>query len=143
MPNSANIDRFNKVAPEAFAILYSYFPEPCNFDATDFDVPKDAHGNVQRTDSAFDSSTIHWLEEEGYVRIGSKDLDGTVRSAVLTGKGLAVLRLVPDALKNDAPLGEQIQSAVKSSAGRVAMKLVDKVLDAGIRYTMTHVGLPT
>ncbi|SAL57557.1 hypothetical protein AWB69_06249 [Caballeronia udeis] len=142
MADSENIDRFNKVASEAFSILYSFFPQPCNFDPSDFDIPKDENGCVQQTDAAFVAATVWWLEDEGYVRIGGKGMDGTVHAAVLTGKGLAVLRLIPDSLKNDAPLGEQIQTAVKSGAGKVAMKLVDKVLDAGIRYTMAHAGVP-
>jgi len=141
MADSENIDRFNTVASEAFAILYSYFPQPCNFDPSDFDIPKDEHGFVQQDDASFVAATVWWLEDEGYARIGSKDMDGTAHAAVLTGKGLAVLRLIPDALKNEAPLGEQIQTAVKSGAGKVAMKLVDKVLDAGIRYTLMHAGV--
>jgi hypothetical protein len=44
----------------------------------------------------------------------------------------------PAALKNDALQGEQIQVAVKSGAGKVTTKVVDKVFDAGTRYTMAH-----
>jgi hypothetical protein len=141
MAEPENIERFNKTVSETFSILYSFFPEPCKFDTSDFDVEKDMHGGVSDSDVNFVFATVGWLQEEGYVRIQSKTLDGTMIGAVLTGKGLAVLRLVPDALKNDTPLGEQIQTAVKSGALKAASKLVDKVLDAGIRYTMAHAGL--
>ncbi|MEM5459637.1 hypothetical protein VSR69_32995 [Paraburkholderia phytofirmans] len=142
MAEQENIDRFNKYASEAFAILYSFFPQGCNFGPHDFDIPKDEHGGVTDEDASFVSATIDWLKDEGYLRILSADMSGNVYGAVLTGKGLAVLKLIPDALTNPAPLGEQIQAAVKAGSVSVAKTLLNTALDAGIKYTMAHAGIP-
>ncbi|MFL9987221.1 hypothetical protein [Paraburkholderia sediminicola] len=142
MADSENIDRFNKFASETFAILYSFFPQGCNFGPGDFDVPKDEYGGVSQEDANFIFATVGWLEEEGYLRTQSKSMSGDIYGAVLTGKGLAVLKLIPDALTNSAPLGEQIQAAVKSGSATVAKKLLSTALDAGIKYTMAHAGIP-
>ncbi|MDP9587414.1 hypothetical protein [Burkholderia ambifaria] len=138
-----NIDRFNKHASEAFAILYASFPLGCSLCPEHFDVPQDGHGSVSDDDAEFVSSTIRWLQEEGYVRSQTSTFDGSFHGAVLTGKGLAVMKLIPDALSNPAPLGEQIQSAVKTGATVAAKSLLNAALDAGIKYTMTRAGLPT
>jgi hypothetical protein len=147
MAYTDNTARFNKRAPELFALLYSYFPQPCKFDASDFDVEKDEHGCISIDDVNFVFAFSRFRDGRMAGRRGLRT--DPIRGAGwfdlwcgLTGKGLAVLRLVPDTLQNDTPLGEQIQTAVKGGASKVAMKLVDKVLDAGIRYTMAHAGLP-
>jgi hypothetical protein len=142
MADSENIDRFNKFASEAFSILYSFFPQPCNFGPEDFDVPKDAHGYITHEDAGFVAATVGWLKDEGYVRTMSEDTSGNFYGAVLTGKGLAVLKLIPDALANPTPLGEQIQAAVKAGSVSVAKTLLNTALDAGIKYTMAHAGIP-
>ncbi len=142
MPDAENIDRFNKIASETFAMLYSYFPQGCNFGPEDFDIPKDQFGGVTREDAAFVFSTVKWLEEEGYLRTKGASLAGDFHGTVLTGKGLAVLKLVPDALANPAPLGEQIQAAVKSGSLTVAKTLLTTALDVGVKYTLARAGFP-
>ena len=91
-------------------------------------------------DANFIFATVGWLEDEGYLRTQSKSMSGDIYGAVLTGKGLAVMKLIPDALVNAAPLGEQIQAAVKAGSATVAKKLLSTALDAGIKYTMAHAG---
>jgi len=112
----------------------------CNFGPEDFDVPKDELGGVSLEDANFIFATVGWLEDEGYLRTQSKSMSGDIYGAVLTGKGLAVMKLIPDALVNAAPLGEQIQAAVKAGSATVAKKLLSTALDAGIKYTMAHAG---
>jgi hypothetical protein len=68
-------------------------------------------------------------------------MDGRYYEAVLSSKGLAVLRLIPDVLSNPAPLGEQIRSAVRAGATSAAKTLLDKALDAGFRYALTRAGV--
>lgn len=143
MADAENIDRFNQVASEAFAMLYSRFPIGCDFGPHDFDVPKDQFGGVTMEDAIFIKATVEWLVDEGYLRTSSAaSISGAFHGAVLSGKGLAVLKLVPDALENSAPLGEQIQSAVKSGSIAVAKALLSTALDAGIKYTMARAGFP-
>jgi hypothetical protein len=60
--NSDNVDRFNKIASEAFAMLYESFPIPLTFDPTDFDIPNGQHGEVQKADWDFVVAAIDWLE---------------------------------------------------------------------------------
>ena len=142
MADAENIDRFNKIASEAFAMLYSYFPVGCDFGPHDFDVPKDQYGGVTMEDASFVKSTIEWLVDEGFLRTHGASMSGDFYGVVLSGKGLAVLKLIPDALTNPAPLGEQIQAAVKSGSIAVAKALLSTALDAGIKYTMTRAGFP-
>lgn len=141
MTTPANIERFNRFASETFSLLYGYFPSLCEFDTTDFNVDMNEFGGVADNEEA-DAiiRTVEWLAEEGYIRYSSRSNDGRFYAAVLSAKGLAVLRLIPDAVSDRAPLGEQMQAAVKGGAGKLASQLIDKALDAGIRYAMAAHG---
>ncbi|MGL5026224.1 MAG: hypothetical protein ACRC6P_09665 [Shewanella oncorhynchi] len=62
------------------------------------------HAYFAQKEFAFD--TLHWLVDAGYV-LGTPERSTYIVDAVLTAKGLEVLRAVPDSLQGS--LGERIQ----------------------------------
>lgn len=79
MADAENANRVNKIAPEAFAMLYTHFPV-----RYDFEVPKDQYGSVTMEDASFVKSTIEWLIDEGSLRVHSAAMSRDFYGVVLS-----------------------------------------------------------
>lgn len=102
-----------------------------------FSITSDLEGIPTWQDSDWEPIfyTLIWLTQEGYIRTHGYS-HGICQGAVLTQKGLAVLRSIPDSVSGTAPIGEQLSSAVTSGAKDVARGLVEQALSAGIKIIL-------
>lgn len=102
--------RFNRVVGNIFEKLASSFPLTIQLDASaaGFDVVG-GYNTIEgeqihvppSEDELFFGGCVHWLIEEGYVRV-SKSWEVQFRGAVLTQKALALTNLEPMVLKRGA-----------------------------------------
>jgi len=134
-----NIERFNQYTARVFADLYEAFPERkaltpkalIEIDPEDFPNPSDMPPEVHFLDE-----TLRWLERAGYIwSDGHIDL-GT--RAVLTPKGLEVLRCVPSTVDSTESVGEQIHRAIRAQTIDAASALIPRALTLG--YTLVQQG---
>ncbi|WP_244057437.1 hypothetical protein, partial [Aeromonas caviae] len=72
---------------------------------------------------------MHWLIEAGYLH-GKAHAYEYIENAVLTAKGLEVLKATPDSLQES--LGERMQEAAKSGMGETARALIGQVVSLGV-----------
>lgn len=143
----SNIERFDIIVVRALAELYGRFPvrqallanrfilsddgqpiealSPTNEQQLGFDDPD--HVYFAQKEFAFE--TLNWLVETGYV-LGAPTDGAYIVDAVLTAKGLEVLRAVPDSLQET--LGERMQEAAKSGMGETARVLIGQVVSLGV-----------
>lgn len=143
----SNIERFDYIVVQALAELYGRFPvrgallanrfilsddgqpiealSPQDEQELGFDDP----GHFYFVQKAFAFETLRWLVEAGYVS-GEPKGEAYIIDAVLTAKGLEVLRAVPDSLQSS--LGEQIQAAAKGGAGEAVRALIGQVVGLGV-----------
>ncbi|WP_426008276.1 hypothetical protein [Aeromonas salmonicida] len=147
----SNIERFDTIVVLALADLYSCFPVRQYLASSKFIVTEDgehidglspeAEGHLfaedlylndpyfKRKEFAFES--LRWLVDAGYLHGTPVAYDG-IENAVLTAKGLEVLKATPDSLQGS--LGERLQEAVKNDARDVARSLVSQVLGLGLSF---------
>ncbi len=145
----SNIERFDTIVVLALAELYSRFPVRQYLASSKFIVTEDgehidglspeAEGHLfaedpylkdpyfKRKEFAFDS--LRWLVDAGYLHGTPVAYDG-INNAVLTAKGLEVLKATPDSLQGS--LGERLVEAVKADSREVGRAVLGQILGLGV-----------
>lgn len=144
----SNIERFDTIVVLALAELYSRFPVPQYLVSSKFIVTEDGEhidglsseeeGHLysedpylndpyfKRREFAFES--LRWLVDAGYLHGTPVAYDG-INNAVLTAKGLEVLKAIPDSLQGS--LGERLVEAVKADSREVGRTVLGQILGLG------------
>lgn len=134
---ASNVERFDELTGQILARLYAEFPLPTRL-APDKFVDKawvvdNFTGALAASDETeFFTATVVWLAEAGYLRY--QGLEPTkvngFSGAVLSAKGLELLKAIPDSLGGS--FGERLREAAATEAKEGLRSLVSQVLGAGI-----------
>lgn len=131
MSDASNMDLFNEYTATIFAELYQAFPEVRPLDVGRLSGCKpDDYGVIGKRGQVC-AATIEWLAESGYIRLGHR-MDWTF-PAVLTAKGLEILKATPASISQGKSAGESIVAAVKDGSMRTAVNLVSSALTEGFK----------
>ncbi|MFM5138451.1 hypothetical protein [Aeromonas rivipollensis] len=145
----SNIEKFDITVVLALAELYTRFPVRQYLASSKFIVTEDgehaeglspeAEGLLyaedpylndpyfKRKEFAFES--LKWLVDAGYIHGNPSAYDG-ISSAVLTAKGLEVLKATPDSLQGS--LGERLVEAVKADSREVGRSVLGQIIGFGV-----------
>ena len=145
----SNIERFDTIVVLALAELYSRFPVPQYLASSKFILTEDgehidglspeAEGLLfdedpylkdpyfKRKEFAFES--MRWLVDAGYLHGTPVAYDG-INNAVLTAKGLEVLKATPDSLQGS--LGERLVEAVKADSREVGRTVLGQIFGLAV-----------
>ena len=144
---TSNIERFDYIVVQALAELYGCFPVRTSLLANRFILSDDGQpiealspademslgerepNHLYFVQKEFAFEALLWLVEAGYVR-GEPKGGAYIIDAVLTAKGLEVLKATPDSLQES--LGERMQEAAKSGMGEAARVLIGQVVSLGV-----------
>ncbi|EHS0413364.1 hypothetical protein SJ414_000883 [Escherichia coli] len=143
MTTPSNIDVFNETVGKTFALLYEAFPQKITIDVcalTGVSVPVPGEGEPAIRNKKYDALTlryhsIEWLVDAGYVSANGTPFTHFER-AVLTAKGLELLKLDPESLKQS--LGDKLVDATKSGAIDAIKSTASSVLTTGITFAFKH-----
>lgn len=137
MASRSNMETFNTTVARIFELLYDGFPEPTNIGQDHFLDALDSEGNSIGRDGGVIriQSTLLWLTEEGYIRTRGYS-NHICLGAVLTQKGLTILRATPAALEGNGPFGERIKTALAQGSKAVVSKLIEQLLENGFKLAM-------
>ena len=134
---SSNIERFDEITAQILGRLYQEFPLPVYLPAADFVSSATCYcdaicGDTPSPEARFFEACVVWLGETGYLRYKEHlyQLAG-FRDAVLTAKGLEVLKAIPDSLGGKQTIGEQLVSAAKAGATDLLKEGVKAALAQG------------
>lgn len=135
MSTPSNIDLFNEYTGRTFAHLYEHFPIEKSIPirlivGSDVLHEETANGAMKPTkecEIAF--GTVKWLHETGYITATPHPYE-SFSNAVLTAKGLELLKLTPDALKSS--IGDRLIDACKKGASESLVKLSSTALTSGL-----------
>lgn len=141
-----NIELFNLTVAEVLGECYESFPERINLSESDVaynvieyygDEILEKHPDF--TDKLFGiaSSTVHWLEQAGYIWVGGRDLNDFYQ-VTLSSKGLELLNLVPDALSTKESVGTSLINGVKSTGKEAILTAIKLVLSEGVKLAIKH-----
>lgn len=155
MPQT-NIEQFDEIAGQLLGRLYEKFPVRTrlyikDFVADGFTIDEHVHAEVPNDKGDFFMACAEWLGEAGFLHFKQKVYNVGFHDAVLTAKGLEVLKAVPESLQSGPTLGERMLSASKEVAGGVAKEsaaaalkeLVRVALSSGVRYLGPHMSMLT
>lgn len=132
----SHIESFNRCAALIFSELYGSFPfrKQISLDS----LPEGIFNDISEEDynGAFErlvtfQQTAKWLVEAGYIWAESV-AESTVHGAVLSPKGLEVLKAMPDSISTEDTLGERLQGLVAKGSYSLLSKVVDKALSIGV-----------
>lgn len=133
----SNIERFDELTGQVLAALYAAFPMRSRLITEKF-VTKAWHVDnftgalVASEETEFFTATVTWLAEAGYLSYQELDpmqVNGFA-GAVLTAKGLELLKAIPDSLGGS--FGERLREAAATEGREGLRSLVSQVLGAGI-----------
>lgn len=86
---------------------------------------------------------VDWLAESGYLHFNDRIHNVGYSDAVLTAKGLEVLKAIPDSLSTGPTLGDQLVDATKSGAKSLLGDIAGQALSIGVKFATSHFGLPS
>jgi len=145
MSTSTNIDKFDDLIGEIFTQLYESFPEPAFLTAAKFvgtDNIYEMNDNIgmelPSKETNFFMSTIQWLANEDYIRLGDKG-DTYFCNVVLTGKALAALNAKPNSLLPS--LGSQLVQATKKGTKDITRMVIKETLRIGVELGAKAMGI--
>ena len=136
MENSDNnIEIFNESVAIIFEELYRNFPIPISLNYNDlaiklFKVEGEIEDHTQNI--VVLESTVKWLKNSGYIWFGMIG-DAKVDGAVLSPKGLEVLKVVPDSLSEKISIGDRLLGFAKNSTREVRVSLIKIALTEGYK----------
>lgn len=132
-----NIERFDELTGRVLAALYAAFPLPVVLLPVKFVTVAERMddflgGAVASEETEFFAATVRWLAEAGYLRyqVCDPELVQGFTGAVLTAKGLELLKAIPDSLGGS--FGERLGEAVASEGREGLRALVSQVLGTGV-----------
>jgi hypothetical protein len=113
----ARIKSFNTICALVFEELYETFPIGADLKFVDIIAKAPELEDMDAIDIEASEEmfrhTLRWLEEEGFVRVGSKTLGGGIHDVRLTMMGFAVLGQIPQAVETaKAPLIDRVKQAL-------------------------------
>ena len=141
----SNIEMFDEITGKIFATLYQRFPMPVYLKTESFvDAAmqfSEKHGmDLPTPEAEFFIATAKWLIDAGYMT-GKTYPCLYVENAVLTAKGLEVLKAIPDSVSSKASIGEQLANTAKEEGREALRGLVGQALGIGARIISPVFGL--
>ncbi|MCY1432372.1 hypothetical protein D9M71_483650 [compost metagenome] len=148
---TSNIEQFNEITGQVFALLYEEFPLPIALTphSVGLDTDRAPKQNATTgemiypeisTDGEMFMRTIEWLASAGYLTCSS-DRRWHIGNAVLTAKGLEVLNAIPEKLTKREPIGRQLAEASKSGGKELLRSITTEALGVGVRLLLKGSGL--
>lgn len=141
----SNIEKFDDIASRIFAELYQSFPLPKTLSTDDYLDNETQWDETFQEEFLIDcgelfAATVTWLMNAGYFTAVFSRSD-QVEGAVLTAKGLEVLRAFPSSLQSGPSIGERLAGAAKAGGAETMRGLLSEALGIGARLISPLVGL--
>lgn len=122
-----NIRDFNIFTAWVLERLYDNFPNPLCINCEDF------NDNTDRETIRTYSNTLIFLKEEGFIRFSNITTDGVFMNVILTAKGLTLLNLVPEGIKERKSIIEKLREVLKEGSKIAIKTTVEALLRESIR----------
>lgn len=122
-----NIKDFNRFAAMLLDRLYKEFPNPSIIVVDEMD-----EGADRETIKTY-ASTLSFLAQEGFIRYRAVSMDNVYMDVVLTAKGLTLLNVIPDGLKEKKPFIQLIKETIKEGSKTALNAVIEALLKESIR----------
>ena len=120
-----NIKTFDLYVGKILAFLYKEFPCKCELNY------KSHFGEVN---AKIMFATLIWLKDSGFIDFQSTINDDFIYNAILSAKGLELLKQKPKSLENSISFGEWLVSSANSAKDEVIRKSAGEVLHYSLGF---------
>lgn len=120
-----NIKTFDLYVGKILAFLYKEFPCKCEFNY------KSDFGEVN---ARIMLATLEWLKDSGFIEFQSTINDDFIYSAILSAKGLELLKQKPKSIDKNISFGEWLVSSANSAKDEVIRKSAGEVLSYSLGF---------
>jgi hypothetical protein len=133
-----NIDTFNELIGWILAKAYEAHPESLTLDPSD--MPPWLHKKLSRGPEDFWDRTVLWLEREGFIHVGAKDLGSELfRKVELTAGGLAALNAVPENVTSKATIGQNLVDELNQTDREIPASVIGELAGSALAaFTNVH-----
>ena len=126
-----NIDTFNELIGWILAKAYQTHPERVTLDPSD--MPPWLRKKVTRGPEDFWDRTVLWLEREGFIHVGAKDLGSPLfRKVELTVAGLTALNAVPENLPSKDTIGQSLVDELSQTDGETPAYVIGELASSAL-----------
>ena len=141
-----NIEAFNIAVAEIFGKCYQAFPMRVVIsdielgDTIRFALDENANKDIDMRDIEYTIAreSVNWLIQAGYLwHRGESNL--TTSGVTLTPKGLEVLNAIPEGIKNQISIGQQLSEGVKNLGKEAAISIVKTGLNYGAKIIISSI----
>lgn len=146
MSTPPNIEVFNETVGKTLAFLYENFPRKIHFSVSELTgisepgIPtphrteeEKAKQREQHQALELRYYSIVWLVDTGYISAKTTPFND-FQDAVLTAKGLEVLKIEPESL--GAPYADKLLEASKDGASEILKNTASSLLTAGVGFAI-------
>lgn len=132
----SHIESFNRCTALILGELYRAFPFRKQISSKSLpegifdDIDGEDFDGVFERLAVFEK-TAKWLVDAGYIW-ADEMRDSTLNGAILSTKGLEVLKAMPEPLSSGETLGDRMGGLVKAGSYSLLSKVVDKALSIGV-----------
>ncbi len=143
-----NIERFNLTALQLFNRLYDEFPSEVTVETAMLGVeaaPEGVAAGELLNYAMFADEVVHWLAEEGFVRIHGSQNGTEIHRVRLTLKGLTILGYMPTALRQKEPIEpliKKIKRVLASGAEKASAEAVKTILGGVFQLAIAQMQAP-
>ena len=133
-----NVDVFNELIGWILGKAYETYPERVTLDPSD--MPPWLHEKVTGGPEDFWNRTVLWLEREGFILVGAKDLSSPLfRKVELTMAGLTALNAVPENLNNNDTIGQNLVDELRQMDRKMPAPAIRELAGSALSaFASTH-----
>ncbi len=133
-----NIDTFNELIGWILAKAYEAYPRSLTLDPSD--MPPWLRKKVSRGPEDFWDRTVLWLEREGLIHVGAKDLGSQLfRKVELTAAGLAALNAVPENVTSKVTIGQNLVDELNQTDREIPASVIGDLAGSALgAFTSAH-----
>lgn len=143
--SGSNIERFDDFTGQILGRLYERFPIPTRVAAMDYldcgpiQLAQNEYAFTGEDAEIF-TATAQWLVIAGYIHSEGQQ-KSYLSKAVLTAKGLELLKMTPSSVKGGRSFGERLISGAKDESRSAFRAVVSELLGLGAKFVSPMIGL--
>ena len=135
-----NIDTFNELVGWILGKAYETHPGRLTLDPSD--MPPWLRRKVSRGPEDFWDRTVLWLEREGFILVGAKDLGSPLfRKVELTAAGLTALNAVPENVTSKDTIGQNLVDELNQTDREIPASVIGELAGSALgAFSSAHPG---
>lgn len=128
----SNMELFDVYVGKIFVLLIDSFPLKKGFFLYEITGERSEFDEAMSECEKIALASVEWLCENEYIKVGGYGGDKSVQRAILTAKGLILLKQIPPNLKNGENLMQRLKKAVGLCSDEAIKSVTNSILSLAV-----------